>query len=61
MSLFIIFVKCELMTFLAIFKTFAGIPSGPVAFLGFKDLIILFISSTFAVESQNLEFHFDNF
>ena len=52
MSLFIIFVKCELMTFLAIFKIFTGIPSGPVAFLGLKDLIILFISSTFAVRKS---------
>ena len=49
MSLFIIFVKCESMTFLAIFKILTGIPFGPVAFLGFEDLIILFISSTFAV------------
>ena len=42
----LIFVKCKLMTYLAIFKIFTGIPSGPVAFLVFKDLIILFISST---------------
>ena len=52
MSLFIIFVKCESMTFLVIFKIFTGMPSGPVAFLGFKDLIILFISSFFAVEKS---------
>ena len=51
MSLFIIFVKCESMTFLGIFKIFTGIPSGTIALLGFKDLIIL--------ENQNLEFHFD--
>ena len=38
MSLFIAFVKCESMTFLAIFKIFTGIPSGAVTFLGFKDL-----------------------
>ena len=37
------------MTFLAIFKIFTGILSGPVAFLEFKNLIILFISLTFAV------------
>ena len=37
------------MTFLAVFKIFTGTPSDPVAFLGFKDLIILFISSIFAV------------
>ena len=42
----LIFVKCKSMTYLAIFKIFTGIPSGPVAFLVFKDLIILFISST---------------
>ena len=44
MSLFIIFDKCESLTFVAVFKIFTGIPSGPVAFLGYKELIILFIS-----------------
>ena len=44
MSLFIIFDKCESATFVAVFKIFTGIPSGPVAFLGYKELIILFIS-----------------
>ena len=43
MSLFMTFVKCESMTFLAIVKIFNGIQPGPVVFLGFKDLIILFI------------------
>ena len=58
MSLFIIFVKCESMTFLAIFKIFTGIPSGPVAFLGFKDLIILFISLIFAVGKSKFRVSF---
>ena len=49
MSLFIIFVHCESMTFLVIFKIFTGTPSGPVAFLRCEGLIILFISSTFAI------------
>ena len=44
MSLFIIFDKCESATFVAVFKIFTGIPSGPVAFLGYKEMIILFIS-----------------
>ena len=62
MCLFTIFVKCELTTFLGTFKILTGIPSVPVTFLGFKDLIILFTSVTFAVGNQNLdnlEFHFD--
>ena len=58
MSLFIIFVKCESVTFLAMFKTFTGIPSGPMAFLGFKDLIILFISLTFAVGKSKFRISF---
>ena len=33
---------------------FGGILSGPVAFLGFTFLIILFISSIFAVGMSNL-------
>ena len=49
MSLFRIFVKCESMKFLAIFKIFIGTQSGPTTFPGFKDLIILFISSAFDV------------
>ena len=44
MSVFIIFVKGESMKFLAIFKICTGLTSGQVPFLGFKDLIILFIS-----------------
>ena len=56
MSLFIIFVKCESMTFLSIFKTFTS--SGPVAFLGFEDFIILFISSTFAVGKSKFRVSF---
>ena len=51
-------IKCEPVTFLATFKIFIGIPFGPAAFLGFKDFIILFISSTLLLENQNLEFHF---
>ena len=58
MSLFIIFVKCESMTFLAILKIFTGILSGPVAFLGFKDLIILFISLIFAVGKSKFRVSF---
>ena len=58
MSPFMIFDKCESMTFLAIFKTFTGIPSGPVAFLGFKDSIILFISLTFAFGKSNFRASF---
>ena len=58
MSPFIIFVKCESMKFLAIFKIFTGIPSGPVAFLGFKDLSYLYFQ-LLLLENQNLEFHFD--
>ena len=58
-SLFIIFVKCKLMTFLTTFKIFTGILSGPVAFLGFKDLIISFILQLLLLENQNLEFHFN--
>ena len=49
MCLFTIFVKCELTTFLGTFKILTGIPPVPVTFLGFKDLIILFTSVTFAV------------
>ena len=58
MSLFIIFVKCESMTFLAIFKILTGMPSGPVAFLGFINLIISFISSTFAVGKSKFRVSF---
>ena len=54
MFLFIIFIKCESMTFLAIFKILTGI----VAFLGFKDLIMLFISSTFAVGKSKFRVSF---
>ena len=37
------------MAFLAILKIFTGKLSGPVAFLGFKNLVILFIFLFFAV------------
>ena len=46
------------MTFFAIFKIFTGILSDPVAFLGFKDLIILFISSNFAVGKSKFRVSF---
>ena len=46
------------MTFLAIFKIFAEIPSAAVAFLGFKDLITIFISSTFAVGKSKFRVSF---
>ena len=58
MSLFMTFVKCESMTFLAIIKIFNGIQPGPVVFLGFKDLIILFIFSTFAVGQSKFRVSF---
>ena len=45
------------MTFLAILKIFTGIPSGPVAFLGFR-LSYLYLQ-LLLLESQNLELHFD--
>lgn len=44
--------------FLQFFKIFTGIPSGPVAFLGFKDLIIIYIYSTFAVGKSNFRVSF---
>ena len=47
------------MTFFAIFKIFTGIPSCPVAFPRFKDLIILFMSQHLLLENQNLDLHFD--
>ena len=47
-SWFIILVRCWSITSAASFTSLGGIPSGPVAFLGFKDLIILLISSLFA-------------
>ena len=46
------------MTFLATFKNFTGMPSVPVVFLGFKDLIILPISSTFAVGKSKFRVSF---
>ena len=59
MSVFIIFVKCEPMTFLGILKIFTGISPGiSVAFLGLKDLIILFISLTFAVGKSKFRVSF---
>ena len=45
------------MAFEACFKTFMGIPSGPVAFLGFKDFMIRLISSTVGFgKSKEIEF-----
>ena len=58
MSVFIIFVKGESMKFLAIFKICTGLTSGQVPFLGFKDLIILFISWTFAVGKSKFRVSF---
>ena len=46
------------MILLAIFKIFTGIPSSPVAFLGLKDFIISFISSTFAVVKSKFRVSF---
>ena len=48
MSLFKIFLTCTSIVFAAAIKNFGGIPSFPVAFLGFNDFIILFISAGFA-------------
>ena len=47
------------MTFLTIFKILTGISSGPVAFLGFKDLITYLYLQLLMLENQNLKFHFD--
>ena len=41
-------VRCESITLTASFTVFTGILSGPVAFLGFKRLIILLICPTLA-------------
>ena len=46
------------MTLFVVFMILMGMPSGPVAFLGSKDLIILFISSTFASVNSNVKFLF---
>ena len=44
MSLLKIFVQCAFIVLLHFFTNFDVIPSEPVAFFGFNDLIILFIS-----------------
>ena len=45
------------MAFEAYLKTFIGIPSGPAAFLGFKDFMIRLISSTVGFgKSKGIEF-----
>ena len=46
------------MTFLATFKNFTGIPSVTVVLHGFKDLIILPISSTFVVGKSKFRVSF---
>ena len=46
------------MTFLTIFKILTGISSGPAAFLGFKDIIILFIFSTIDVGKSKFRVSF---
>ena len=42
---FMTLVRCLSMTSAGSFIIFSGIPSGPVAFLGFRHLINIFISS----------------
>ena len=44
-SVFIMLVRCLSITSAGSFILLSGIPSGPVAFLGFRRLISIFISS----------------
>ena len=45
--------KSYFIAFEAYLNTFIGIPSGPVAFLRFKDFMILLISSTVGLGNSN--------
>ena len=47
-SVFMMLVRCLSITSADSFIILSGIPSGPVAFLGFRRLISIFISSFFA-------------
>ena len=47
-SVFMMLVRCLSITSADSFIILSGIPSGPVAFFGFRRLISIFISSSFA-------------